>query len=189
MNEQALQDLILQLKMQLRDAAFEHFARYELFSAVWWMLLGLAVVPLIIWWKLVDKKRLFEISMFGLLLGLTATFLDVIGTDYGLWVYRVHMLPETAVLVPVDFVVLPVIQMYVYQRCPKWGKYLLFSLLSAAVQSFAAEPLAVLIGQYKLVRWNILYSFPIYLAMDVIIKWIAGRFKKAQEKAVSGGGN
>lgn len=185
MSEQALLDLILKLKEQLRDAAFQHFFSFELFSWVWWLLIALIIVPLIVWWLLVDKKRLLEISMFGLLIGVSSTFLDVMGSDYVLWMYPIHIIPMTAILVPVDFVVLPVIQMYVYQKCLKWGRFLLFSLITAAMQTFIAEPLAILIGQYKPIHWSIIYSLPIYFAINVAAKFVVGRFKKRQEKEIS----
>jgi hypothetical protein len=187
MDVKALRELIVQLRMQLKDATFENFSRYELFGAVWWVLIALIVLPLIVWWILVDKKRLLEISMFGLLLGLINTFLDVIGTDYGLWNYVVHILPESAVLIPVNLIVLPAIQMYVFQNCPKWGKYMIFSILAAAVQAFVAEPLAMLIGQYELIHWSVLYSFPTYIVIDVIAKFIVDLFKKRQEKEITKG--
>ncbi len=184
MDELTLLELIRKLREQLRDASFQHFFKFELFSPVWFLLIALIVIPLIVWWILVDKKRLLEICMFGLLIGMSSTFLDILGSDYVLWLYPVHVLPMTAVLIPVDFVVLPVIQMYIYQKCPKRGKYLLFSLIAAAVQTFIAEPLALLIGQYKNIHWSILYSLPIYFAMNVSAKFLVGCFKKRQEKEI-----
>ena len=185
MNEQTLNELIEKLQEQLREASFEHYFRYELFSGVWWLLIALLIIPLIVWWKLVDKKRLLQICMFGLLTGLLCTFLDVIGIDYVLWKYPRHVLPQTALLLPVDFVILPVIQMYVYQKWPTWGKFVLGSIVSAAIQAFIAEPLAILIGQYKLISWKLIYSFPIYVFLDVTIKFIVDRFKKQQDKAIN----
>jgi hypothetical protein len=155
----------------------------ELFSWVWWLLIALIIVPLAVWWKLVDKKRLIEICMFGLLINIAATFLDVLGSELLLWEYPVHVLPRVPLLIPVDYVVLPVIQMYIYQRFPKWKKYIIVSVIAAALQSFVAEPLAIWIGQYKLVLWQLIYSFPIYLIIDFSAKFLIELFKKRQAKA------
>jgi hypothetical protein len=183
MGQGDLLEQILKLKEQLRDLYFQYFMERELFSWVWWLLIALIIVPLAVWWKLVDKKRLIEICMFGLLINIAATFLDVLGSELLLWEYPVHVLPRVPLLIPVDYVVLPVIQMYIYQRFTKWKKYIIVSVIAAAMQSFVAEPLAIWIGQYKLVLWQLIYSFPIYLIIDFSAKFLIELFKKRQAKA------
>ena len=90
----------------------------------------------------------------------------------------IHLLPQVPLLFPVDFVILPVIQMYIYQTFPKWGKFILVSAIASAVQSFIFEPLAVLIGQYRLIQWEYIYSFPIYLMINLITKFAVELLKK-----------
>jgi hypothetical protein len=177
---QDLLDEIIRLKEHLRSLFFEHFFEYELFSWVWWLSIAMVIVSLVVWWKLVDKKRLLEICVFGLIIDLFAAFLDVSGSEYVLWEYPVHLLPQVPLLFPVDFVILPVIQMYIYQKFPKWGKFILVSAIASALQSFVAEPLAVLIGQYKIIHWEYYYSFPIYLIINIMTKFILERLKKRQ---------
>ncbi|MEL7609196.1 MAG: CBO0543 family protein [Bacillota bacterium] len=175
-----LLDEIIKLKIQLRGMFLEHFATHELFSWVWWLLIALIIIPLAVWWRFVDKKRLVEIMMFGLLIGLCAVFLDVLGSEMMLWEYPVHVLPQVALLLPVDFVVLPVIQMGIYQRYSKWKGYIIVSVIAALTQSFVAEPIAAFIGQYKPISWKYIYSVPIYLVINICVKLFIELVKKRQ---------
>lgn len=57
---------------------FQSWVR-SLFSWQWWLLLGLAIIPWIIWWHIVDQKGKQEMLLFGLFVALIATFLDAYG--------------------------------------------------------------------------------------------------------------
>lgn len=176
-----LLEKIIELRIQLRDLYFEHHQQRELFTWVWWLSIALIIVPLVVWWKTVDKKRLLEICVFGLLVNICATFLDVVGTDYALWEYPVRPLPKLALLLPVDYVIVPVVGMAIYQRCAKWWKFLLACTIASAVMSFLCEPFAAYIDMYKLITWRYVYSFPIYIAIYVVIRLITEKLKRVKQ--------
>jgi hypothetical protein len=173
-------DEITQLKIQLRDLLLQHYKTHEVFSWVWWIGIAFAIIPIFIWWRVLDKKRILEICVFGLIVNVTAVFLDVIGSEMVLWEYPIHILPQTALLFPVDFVLVPVVNMVLYQKYPKWGKFLLASAIAAAVLAFIAEPFAIWIGEYKLISWSLFYSFPIYIIIDIFAKFLTERLKSKQ---------
>ncbi len=183
-SSEAMLEEIIRLNEQVRDLSFEHYFTYQLFSWVWWLNIAMLIVPLIVWWRTVDKTRLLEICVVGLLMCISAAILDVTGTEYVLWDYGVKVVPRAALLLPVDYVILPVILMHVYQNYSTWGKYLIAAVVVALLKSFVAEPLAVLIGQYRLIRWEYIYSVPIYIALYIIIKFMLERFKKVQNIAL-----
>lgn len=171
MNKQdQLLDEIIALKDKLNELFLQHYVKEELFSITWWISIALIVIPLIVWWKTVDKKRLMEIMIFGFACNMISSFLDVFLSDYLLWEYPVRVIPQVALLVPVDYVLVPVIGMIIYQTFPKWGPFLLVSTLTSAAMSFIGEPLAVAINMYKLISWQYVYSFPIYIAIFASVK-------------------
>ena len=172
MNKQdPLLDEITALKEHLHGLYLKHYAEKELFSVSWWIAVALLVIPLLIWWKMVDRKRLKEIVIFGFTCNMIASFLDVLLSDYVMWEYPVRVIPQLSLFMPVDYVIVPVVGMLLYQRFPKWGPFLLAITIASAVMSFICEPLAVAINMYRLVTWRYVYSFPIYIAIYAAIKF------------------
>ncbi|NLF27275.1 MAG: hypothetical protein GX592_05200 [Clostridiales bacterium] len=174
---------LIRLKGEGLDLFLRHYFEQEVFSLTWWVVVALFVLPLIFWWKLADKKRLLEICVFGLLINVAASFLDVFGSDYVLWEYPVHVLPMNGLLFPVDYVIVPVVGMLLYQRFAKWKPFLIACTLASAFMSFACEPFAVWIGMYKLISWKYVYSFPIYIALYAIARLITQMLASRQAKA------
>jgi len=178
-----LLEKIIQVKAELLDLFLEHYFKHELFGWTWWITVAMFVVPLVVWWKTADKRRILELCVFGLLVNVAASFLDVFGTLYGLWEYPVHILPMNSLLFPVDYVIVPTVGMHLYQRFAKWKPFLLACTAASAVMSFACEPLAVWLGMYKLFQWKYVYSFPIYIALYAIARLITQMLASRQAKA------
>lgn len=181
----ALLDNIIEIKTQLRGMFLEHYLTYELFSWNWWLEITIIIVTLLVWWKVVDKKRLLEICFLGLIVNVIATLLDISGSEYVLWEYPVHVLPQVTVMLPIDYVVVPVIDMMIYQKFPTWGKYLIVSTVTAAALAFIAEPLAAYIGQYELITWKYIYSFPIYILINIVAKLLTEWFRTKQNASTA----
>jgi hypothetical protein len=158
---------IISTRLKLRDLYFQHYTQQEIFSWTWIIEIVLIIIPLLIWWKLVDKRRLLEICVFGLIINIQAAFLDVAGSDYVLWEYPSHVLPQLALLIPVDYVILPTIGMYLYQRFATWRSFTAASAIMSAFMAFLCEPFAVLIRMYRLISWRYIYSFPIYFVIYI----------------------
>lgn len=175
-------DEIINAKQQLRGLFVQHWLTKEVFTWVWWVGIACLVIPFIVWWIAVDKKRLLEICVYGLMVNVSSIFLDVLGSEFVLWEYPVHILPQIPLLFPVDLVILPVIYMLVYQKCSRWWPFLIASAIAAALLAFGFEPLAVLIGQYKLIIWKYYYSFPIYIMIAIFSKLVVQGLKAAQKK-------
>ncbi len=167
-----LHEEIIQLKEKLNDLFVERYWKSEIFSPIWWLSVALIILPMILWWRIVNKKRLLEICVFGLLTNIIATFLDIGLSDHMMWEYPVRVLPQVALFLPVDYVIVPVTGMVLYQKFHAWGKFFLASTAASALMSFVGEPLAVRIGMYELFEWKYIYSFPIYIAIYMIVKFI-----------------
>jgi len=166
--------------MLYRDLSLAHWLSYELFTWQWWVNLAATLLPLLAWWKLVDKQRLLRIAFFGAVVNLTASSLDVVGSSLHLWEYPIRILPIPPLLYPVDFVFVPLLLMLVYQKYPRWRDFLLATAAVATGLTFVGEPLAVYINVYKLITWRYVYSFPLYILIAVLARLVADWFWRVQ---------
>jgi hypothetical protein len=164
---------------------FEHWCRFELFSFQFWLLLAMLIIPWIIWVRLADKKRLAEIFIYGLLVMTVVTFLDEFGCQLNLWEYYIDIEPYFPRLIPMNFSMLPVWYMLVYQYACRWKSFLLANFFSAAFFTFVGEPMLVALKIYVLFTWKHIYSFPIYIIIAVLLKaltmLVMKKYRKAQE--------
>jgi len=66
------------------------------------------ILPWFILWKLVDRRRLLEILVYGLLISTIVTVLDEVGCQLNLWEYRIDLEPLFPRLIAMNFTMLPV---------------------------------------------------------------------------------
>jgi len=183
MSESELTNQMIQIKLLHKQLSMEHWVNYEVFTWQWWIGVACVVIPLLLMWKLVDKRRLLEIIAFGFMLNILATFLDVVGSELLLWNYTLRIIPQIPLLFPVDFVLVPIFYMLIYQRYIAWKQFLIASTILALALAFVAEPLAVYIGQYQLIHWKFIYSFPIYIVLAIFCKFFANKMFSVQEQS------
>lgn len=150
----------------------QNWLHHDLYTYQFWLLMILLVVPWLIWWKLVDRKRLIEILLYGLIVATVDTILDEIGAQLNLWEYPFDIEPLFPRLISINLAALPVIYMFIYQYFSEWKSFLIATAVMATVLSFIAENILELLGMYELFKWENYYSFPIYIAIAVSLKWL-----------------
>ncbi|WP_019533845.1 CBO0543 family protein [Paenibacillus ginsengihumi] len=165
-------DEIQHVRQQLRDLSFLHWQADEIFSWNWWFLLIVSIIPWFMWAKWIDRKRLFEISTFGLFFGLSASILDSAGVDMLLWTYPDKLLPLFPPLFPADLTVIPIGYMAAYQYCRSWKSYFWVNAGLAFLFSYVFEPLFVNANLLKLLNWTHTYSFIGFILLGLVCKWI-----------------
>ncbi|PWW02811.1 hypothetical protein DFQ01_10888 [Paenibacillus cellulosilyticus] len=165
-------DEIKKVDHELSELRKQYFYHHDLFSFQWWLLLVIAVIPWIIWCRLVDKSKLREILLFGSIISIIVVLLDDTGGELGLWSYPYQLIRLMPRLHPVDFAVLPVCHMLIYQYFRSWKSFVIANVMMSAVFSFVAEPLLVWLHIYDLDKWKYIYSFPVYIAKALLVKWI-----------------
>jgi len=175
MNESEMMNQMIQVKKMYKQLSIEHWVKYEVFTWQWWLGVACVVIPLLLWWKLVDRRRILEITAFGFMVNILATFLDVMGSELLLWNYTLRILPQIPLLFPVDFILVPIIYMIIYQRYLAWKQFLLASTIVTLALAFVIEPLAVYIKQYQLISWHYSYSFAIYILIVILAKLFADK--------------
>lgn len=175
MNESEIINQMIQVRIMYKQLSIEHWVKYEVFTWQWWIGVACVVIPLLFLWKLINRRRILEITAFGFMVNVLATFLDVMGSELLLWNYTLRLLPQTPLLFPVDFIIVPIIYMLIYQRYLAWKQFLFASTIVALALAFIVEPLAVYIKQYQLISWHYIYSFPIYILMVIFAKFFADK--------------
>lgn len=173
---------ILQLEQQLHSARMEDWLQYDLFSPQWWLLVTVLIVPWIIWWHYVNKRKLLEISLVGAIVLIVASYLDAVFSDMSLWDYHYHVVTVWPRLISADFTLLPVTYMMVYQYFAKWDHFILVMIVLSAVFSFAGEPLLIWLKIYDPQQWKHIYSFPIYITIGIFARWLIQAMLAVQGK-------
>lgn len=180
---QGIHEQILSIEKQLTHIRIENWLNQDLFSWQWWLLIIVLIVPWIFWWKYVDRKRLMEVLSFGLIALIISSYLDAVITELGWWSYHVWVIPLWPRLIPADFTVIPVTLMFIYQKFGSWRSFNLAMLTVSVIFSFVGEPFLGWIDVYELNGWRHIYSFPIYIAIGVFIKWLIQGLKHQQDMA------
>lgn len=175
---------LLSVESTFYDTLQLYWREHNYLTAGWWLLVVLSILSPITWWKLVDKKRITEITAFGLFYGMSAIILDSIGSNALAWTYPVRLSPYLyPQLYPYDVGIVIVPFMLVYQR---WGnntkRYLLFTVILSAFLAFVAEPLMEYINVYQEITWKNIYSFPIYWILGITCWLIINYFKKVEQR-------
>lgn len=176
------------IQMELWKYSFQRWSTKELFSFAWLFNIAVIIILYVIWVKVVDKRRLKDLLLFGSLIAVCAGFIDMAGITIGLWEYKVRLLPVSTSLFPFDYTAIPILYMLVFQYTISWRNYLIGSLLASAFFSFVISPIYVLIGIKQYHNFNYLYMFILVFVITTIVKviynWVTAiEYKNSQNKA------
>lgn len=162
----------VEIQKHLTSLRIEEWLREDLFHFRWWFLLSLFIVSVFIWWKMVDKRRLHEITLYAMLTTLMTLILDEFGEELTLWDYPTDIIPIFPPLTAVDLASLPTIYSLIYQYFGTWKSFIWATIVMAAIFSFVFEPILVLGKFYHLIKWKYYYGFPIYTALAIFIRFL-----------------
>ncbi len=171
------------MQVKLNTLRQQHWMNVELFSFQWWFLAILMIVPWIIWWRLIDKKRLQEILLYGFFVIVLSTILDDIGSHILLWDYHINLTPLVHQLGPINLSVLPISLMAIYQYCSTWKSFFIWNIFLAAGGSFIVEPLFKWMDIYEPLKWKYFFSFPIYILIALILRLAILKVTKIQQES------
>jgi len=185
MDEYPSFEQVLDAEEKVTQIEYMHWIKNEVFTFQFWLLVAMLIVPWIIWWKLVDKKKFLEISIYGLLVITVVTFLDEVGCQLNLWEYRFDIEPLFPRLIPMNFAMFPVGYTLVYQYFPKWKSFIIANIVTGALFAFVGEPIFIAIKIYVLLGWKHIYSFPIYIVIAIALKALTQLIMKIHRRALS----
>jgi hypothetical protein len=163
---------ILEAQKYLQQLQYQHWLQYELFTYQWWSLLVVLIIPWVIWWKLVDKSKIAIILNLGFFMMIIITVMDWLGITMQLWIYPVKLLPIMPVILPLNWGLLPVAHMLIFQYFPHWKYFLVVQIIASILLAFVGEPFAECFGIYIVLNWYHHWSLPIYVTNAIIGKWV-----------------
>ncbi|MEH6949621.1 CBO0543 family protein [Bacillus sp. JJ634] len=162
----------------LRKLWLDYWTQEVVFTYQWWIMIFVLVTPLFLWWRLVDKTRIMEISMVGLLISIIAFLLDQIGSSLGYWTYPYTLTPlERDLWAVANFSILPFFYMMIYQWFPKWKTYILGTMIFALFAAFIGETIFQWLGIYVMLKWKHIYSVLGYILLGIFVKVILKKLK------------
>ncbi|MCQ6277250.1 hypothetical protein JMM81_20455 [Bacillus sp. V3B] len=162
----------------LRKLWLDYWSQEVVFTYQWWIMLFFLIIPFFLWWRLVDKTRIIEISMVGLIASSIAFILDQIGSSLGYWIYPytlTHL--ERDLWAVADFSILPFFYMMIYQWFPKWKTYIVGIIIFALFSAFVGETIFQWLGIYVMLKWKHIYSIPGYVLLGIFVKVVLQKFK------------
>ncbi|MFX3623287.1 MAG: CBO0543 family protein [Ectobacillus sp.] len=142
------------------------WANEIVFSWRWFLAVFLTVFPWVLWLRYKDKKNAKRYFVSGLIIALTATFLDIAGLSFDLWRYNVQVVPALAGVFPWNATMLPVSFMFAYQW-KKESNSMIKGIFVALAVTWIGEPFSDFLGLVNHLRWKHLYSLPIYYLLFV----------------------
>ena len=173
---------LYELKMELWSQSYKHWVTKEFLSFPWFFNIAFLLVLYVVWIKLVDKRRLRDLLLFGSLIAVAATFMDIIAVTTGLWHYNVRLFPISPAPFPFDFTVIPIFYMLVMQYTSTWRGYLIGSLIASGTFSFIVAPVYVLLKIKEYHKVNHFFVFILIFVMTSIIKAIYNWIVKIEHK-------
>lgn len=177
----SVSESISETQWLLTSTRFEEWMKNDVFHFRWWFLLGFFIISAYTYWKMVDRSRLTEITLFTALVTILTLVLDELGEELTFWVYPVDIVPLFPPLTSVDLASLPIVYSLIYQYCNGWWKFTIASIVTAAIFSFILEPLLVWGGFYQTLTWKYYYGFPLYIAMAICLKAVVSKLFKITE--------
>lgn len=150
----------------------QQWTEYSSHRWTFWFLLFWSIAPIFIWWKCIDRRRFLEISFFGLFTSLCAGILDSLGVQMSLWFYPDSLVPFLPNFFPIDYVVIPVMFMLIYQRFGSWKSFIIVTTVLSTVLSLLIDPFIVWANIYQPLSWHYIYSIPVFVFMVSFAKLI-----------------
>ncbi|WP_421385328.1 CBO0543 family protein [Bacillus salacetis] len=157
---------------------FQYWLEYELFSWNWWILVAFVIVPWALWVKVLDRKRVMEIILFGSLVVIPTTYLDAIGSDLRFWMYPTELIPVTPRAIAFDMSMVVVAYMLIYQYFSSWKSFIIALVCMALLFAFIGEPLSHVLHLVYYFKWKYIYSFVYYILLGLLNKAILEKVKR-----------
>lgn len=141
-----------------------------------WVILSLLLIPIIILYFAIDRKRIFEIFFFGYTVHILWSYLNIMLERYSFMVHPYSLTPVLPYALNITTSFLPVGFLLVYQYCTNNKKnYYLYTIALSAIFAFGFAPVEMSLGLLQLNKGlNFFYIFII----DIVIAFVAYLFTK-----------
>jgi hypothetical protein len=154
----------------------------ELFTIRWWGLAGFLVLSYVLCFKLLDKKRLVELLLYGSLVSVFSVVLDIFLENRNLFLYKARLLPMIPSIFIYDITALPIYYMVLYQHAATWKKYSIWITLASLLLGYVFTPLMVKLGYLHLINWSYTMAFLVIVFVGFLAKMVTSLILYVQEK-------
>ncbi len=165
----------LEIQKHLTSIHIEEWLREDVLHFKWWLLLGLILAALLVWWNMLDKSRLHETLLYAALTTIVSLGICEYGEELTLWDYPADIIPIFSPLTSINLIGLSLLYSLVYQYFNTWKSFIVASVIVTSVSCFIIEPLLVWGGLYQLLKWKHYYSLPVYFAASLCIRAITSK--------------
>ncbi|GGH74215.1 hypothetical protein JOD43_000227 [Pullulanibacillus pueri] len=142
-----------------------------------WLVLSLLVIPLIILWFAVDRRRIFEVFFFGYTIHMLWSYTDTVLSKNNLLIHQYFLFPDMPVALNLTASMIPVCYLLVYQFCTNHKKnFYLFALVLSLIFSIGFASCEKLLGMLDLRNGMNLFYLLLIDYVIVMIAYFATRF-------------
>jgi hypothetical protein len=161
----------------------DEWLQEDVFQLKWWFLLGMLLFAAVVWWKMLDRTRLPEIILYAVLTTIVIMGIDEYGEELTAWTYPTEISPIFSVFTAINLAAVPIVFSLIYQHFRTWTSFIRATVVMVGLLSFVFEPALTWGGFYQLLTWKYYYSFVVYLAVALLIRWIVVKIFVIAEKA------
>ncbi|MBT2638733.1 hypothetical protein [Bacillus sp. ISL-39] len=148
-----------------------------------WLVLAVLVLPLILLFFLIDRKRIFEMFIFGYTVHILWTYIEQVLANYNFFIHTYFLSPWFPPALSMTASALPVGFLLIYQYCTSHNKnFYVYSLLLSAVFAFGFATIEQYIGLVKIERgMNQFYIFLIDIGIVYTSYWFTRLILKIRD--------
>jgi len=180
---------IVEMEKKLTQECIKYWNQYSSYNN-WhfWLLVILSILPLIVLFFFIDRRRMFHLGFFGFSIHILHSYVDVAAVNLGMWTYPYKLISIYPISFAFDASFIPVTFMLVYQWTLNHKKnFYLYAIIPAMFFAFVAKPLLIASGITKpgpgsggLKAYIILFITHLFICY--VSKWITDFFRKLQVK-------
>ncbi|GAB3808241.1 hypothetical protein [Virgibacillus kimchii] len=176
---------IRSIKKQLSELEIDYWQSYSsLGNWQFWVVIVMVLVPLLILFFSIDRKKALLIGFFGFNYHTWFQYTDSTGIKLGLWEYPYQIIPFLPSFA-LDAAFVPIVFMLLYQWTLKHHKNVyLYAILLSAILAFILKPMLVAFNLFQMYEWvNYFVLFAFYYLFFLISIGITNIFIWLKKKA------
>lgn len=185
MNHNQQLDKLYEKNEELNALFHSYWNQYsDMGSWQFWVITLLLVLPLILLFFTVDRKRIFEVFFFGFVVHIAWSYTLIALNRAGYFMHNYYFIPYLPIAINVAGSLLPVGFLLVYQYTTKYKKsFYVYTLLLSVVFAYGFGSIEEYSGltSYKK-GMNQTYLFLIDIVIAFVAYWFTKLIKKISEK-------
>lgn len=176
----------VEIQKHLSQIHIDEWLKGDVFHPRWWILLGLIILSVTVWYLLLDKARLKEIVLYTLLSAILMLGVYEYGEELILWEYPTDVIPIFPPLSSINLFLLPLTYSLLYQYFRSKKSFMIAAILASVVLCLIVEPILAWGKLYQLINWHYLYSIPVYFIIATSVKltadWVIQINERSKQK-------